>query len=181
MSGNKTEKRLKMRIVKFELNDQAETLFNTLVKSPDFFGDTPRTLFVKLMMRAASEALPKEKTTIMPDTRTPREKLREENQARLLAYFRSTGNWPTHAGSINGKALWNMPLLDEGGSVTRMVMMEFTPPPDYPGKPHPGAAPVDPDDMPSEGDFFDAEMNFDQAGYDAAYEAWRVNATKHLS
>jgi len=40
-----------MRTVKFELNDQAEKLFLSLTSKAEFFGDTPRTLFVKLMMQ----------------------------------------------------------------------------------------------------------------------------------
>ena len=41
-----------MRTIKFDLNEQAEKLLSDLVKSPAYFGDTPRTLFIKLMMQA---------------------------------------------------------------------------------------------------------------------------------
>lgn len=120
-----------MRTVKFELDDQAESLFDTLTKTPDFFGDTPRTLFVKLMMRASVQVLPKASAEpekpIMGKVEKRHQAERDAKAAREKArndLYRASGVWPSPLGTIDGREVWNFP---DGSTGT------YTPPDDYPG------------------------------------------------
>jgi hypothetical protein len=82
-----------MRTVKVELNDQAEKLFLSLTSKAEFFGDTPRTLFVKLMMQygkvgAASTSSAKEEQLL--DGLTKEAWIEREVELRM-DYIESSG------------------------------------------------------------------------------------------
>lgn len=128
-----------MRTVKFELNQQAESLFDTLTKTPDFFGDTPRTLFVKLMMRASVQVLPKESVkSDTPKIGKVEQRHQQEKQEHADAknnYFRELGIWPRFEAVYgDGDIRWAFPQKEADGTISWNHSGPWTPPEDFPAE-----------------------------------------------
>lgn len=127
-----------MRLVKFEINDAESALVETLRESNDFYGDTPRLMFMKLVKKtlaAQAPTTPKEperkqsaaerKQEDILITRAAKEEARREQ-------YRSTGDWPRYLGVYQGNDHWKFPafILDSNGNPG--VTGAWTPPEDYP-------------------------------------------------
>lgn len=93
-----------MKIVRFELNAAAETLFDEIRATDEFLETTPKLFFVKSMRAfmqskvAAAEKLKAETAPKQPPQRETAEerkkRVREEYRERELEEYRSSGEWP---------------------------------------------------------------------------------------
>ena len=127
-----------MRLVKFEINDAESALMETLRESNDFYGDTPRLMFMKFIKKALAfhaSTAPKEPPKKQSAAERKQENIlsaRAERRESQLSQFRSKAEWPRYTGQYMGHDHWKFPSFILSSTGLPGVTGEWTPPEDYP-------------------------------------------------
>lgn len=106
-----------MRIIRFELTDQEETMFTSVTSLSDFYGDKPKTFFMRHVMRAldaekqlvaasAPKPIAQPKPTAEQRKLDERKVRIEQYRAEKLARYRETGIWPRVAMTSDALPGW---------------------------------------------------------------------------